>query len=149
MRLLGDLGSCATCVATTREPKLILPFLAALNSTDIAHLNSTQPPQPAPTSGGIRNLCENFKCENDGICIVQDNKAVCRCPSGPDWWYMGDRCEKKGSTRDTVVIAVSSTVTVFAVMLVITLVSVYCIKKKYSKQSSTTADMTMENVSGD
>ncbi|XP_012581239.1 PREDICTED: meprin A subunit beta [Condylura cristata] len=118
-----------------------------LTVEDIGHLNSTNPPHPNPTSGGVnRNLCENVTCENDGICTVKDNKAVCRCASGPDWWYMGEKCEKKGSTKDTVVIAVSSTVTVFAVMLIITLVSVYCVKKKYSKKSSPSADLTMENV---
>lgn len=61
---------------------------------------------------------------------------------------MGERCEKRGSTRDTIVIAVSSTVAVFAVMLVITLVSVYCTRKKYHQEtSSKTANMTLENVS--
>lgn len=73
---------------------------------------------------------------------------TCRCPSGEDWWYMGERCEKRGSTRDTIVIAVSSTVAVFAVMLVITLVSVYCTRKKYHQEtSSNTTNMTLENVS--
>ncbi|XP_037364174.2 meprin A subunit beta [Talpa occidentalis] len=123
-----------------------------LTVEDIGHLNSTQPPHPiptpTPTSGGIRDLCQNFKCENDGVCVIQNDKAVCRCASGPDWWYMGEKCEKRGSTHDTIVIAVSSTVTVFAVMLIITLVSVYCVKKKYSKErSSTTPNLTLENVS--
>ncbi|XP_019507608.1 PREDICTED: meprin A subunit beta [Hipposideros armiger] len=70
------------------------------------------------------------------------------CPSGDDWWYMGERCEKKGSTRDTIVIATSSTVAVFAVMLIVTLVSVYCTRKRYRKKiSSNTAAMALENVS--
>ena len=74
--------------------------------------------------------------------------SSCRCPAGEDWWYMGKRCETRGSTRDTVIIAVSSTVTVFAVMLIITLVSVYCTRRKYRKKArANTAAMTLENVS--
>lgn len=73
---------------------------------------------------------------------------MCRCPSGEDWWYMGKRCEKRGSRRDTIVIATSSTAAVFALMLVITLVSVYCTRKKYRKEpGSHTANTTLENVS--
>lgn len=74
---------------------------------------------------------------------------MCRCSSGDDWWYSGQRCEKRGSTRDTIIIAVSSTAAVFALMLIVTLVSVYCTRNKYrAKGSSPGADLTLENVSG-
>lgn len=74
--------------------------------------------------------------------------SLCRCPSGENWWYMGERCEKRGSTRDTVVIAASSTAAVFAVMLIITLVSVYCTRQRYrEKTSSNTQDSTLQTVS--
>ncbi|XP_054980798.1 meprin A subunit beta [Sorex araneus] len=116
-----------------------------LTAEDISFLNSTNL-EPQPTSSN-NNLCVNFGCQNDGVCAVQDNKAVCRCPAGNDWWYMGEKCEKRGSTHDNIVITVSSTVTVFAVMLIITIVSVYCTKRKYNKKiSSDTTDVTMENV---
>lgn len=73
----------------------------------------------------------------------------CRCPSGEDWWYMGQRCEKRGSTRDTIIIAASSTATVFGVMLVVTLVSVYCTRKRYRRTAgSSTVGAPVENVSG-
>lgn len=73
---------------------------------------------------------------------------MCRCPSGEDWWYLGERCERRGSTQDTIIITVSSTMAVFALMLIVTLVSVYCTRKKYRKQTtSKTADTTLENVS--
>ncbi|XP_032101288.1 meprin A subunit beta isoform X1 [Sapajus apella] len=115
-----------------------------LTVEDISHLNSTQT-QPSPTSS-IQDLCSKTTCENDGVCTVQDGKAECRCRSGEDWWYMGERCEKRGSTRDTIVIAVSSTVAVFALMLIVTLVSVYCTRKKYRKKmSSNTANSTLQN----
>ncbi|KAM9056273.1 meprin A subunit beta [Megaptera novaeangliae] len=115
-----------------------------LTVEDISHLNTTQY-EPIPTLD-LSDLCTSFKCENDGVCILHDGKAECRCPSGEDWWYMGERCEKRGSTRDTIVIAASSTVAVFALMLIITLVSVYCTRKKYHKETgSRTANMTLEN----
>ncbi|XP_053427816.1 meprin A subunit beta [Nycticebus coucang] len=132
-----------------------------LTVEDISHLNSTQvqpmpttPSQPIPATprppmsvtASITDLCSKIRCENDGICAVRDDKAECRCPSGEDWWYMGERCEKRGSTRDTIVIAASSTAAVFAAMLIITLVSVYCTKRKYRKRtSSKTEDTTLEN----
>nr|XP_020137816.1 meprin A subunit beta isoform X3 [Microcebus murinus] len=115
-----------------------------LTVEDISHLNSTST-KPTPTSS-VQDLCSELTCENDGVCAVRDDKAQCRCPSGDDWWYMGERCERRGSTRDTIVIAVSSTVAVFALMLVVTLVSVYCVRRKYLKRtSSNTATMTLEN----
>ncbi|XP_055481585.1 meprin A subunit beta [Psammomys obesus] len=117
-----------------------------LTVEDISHLNSTAVvPDPGPTST-VQNACSEVECQNGGICTVHNDIAECKCPAGEDWWYMGRRCEKRGSTRDTIVIAVSSTVTVFAVMLIITLVSVYCTRKKYRKKtSSTTAAMNLEN----
>nr|KAF6330467.1 meprin A subunit beta [Myotis myotis] len=130
-----------------------------LTVEDISHLNTTSP-QPVPTAGiptastttartttaRIPDLCVKFTCENDGVCTVRDGKAECRCPSGEDWWYMGERCEKRGSTRDTIVIAVSSTAAVFGAMLVVTLVSVYCTRKRYrQKMGSNAADVPVEN----
>ncbi|KAM7320015.1 hypothetical protein ACRRTK_020458 [Alexandromys fortis] len=114
-----------------------------LTVEDISHLNSTSTipvptlivPDPVPTSN-VHNSCSEVECQNGGICTVQDNRAECRCPAGEDWWYMGRLCEKRGSTQDTVVIAVSSTVAVFVVMLIITLVSVYCTRRKYRKKMS-------------
>ncbi|MEJ1288325.1 meprin 1 beta [Cricetulus griseus] len=113
-------------------------------TNDISHLNSTgiipDPvppstsivPDPVPTST-VQNACSEVECQNGGICTVHDDRAECKCPAGEDWWYMGKRCEKRGSPQDTIVIAVASTVTVFAVMLIITLVSVYCTRRKYPK----------------
>ncbi|KAL6090544.1 hypothetical protein STEG23_024330, partial [Scotinomys teguina] len=107
-----------------------------LTVEDISHLNSTSiVPDPVPTST-ISNACSGVECQNGGVCTVHEDRAECKCPAGEDWWYTGKRCEKRGSTHDTVVIAVSSTVAVFAVMLIITLVSVYCTRRKYLKKAS-------------
>ncbi|XP_017729576.1 PREDICTED: meprin A subunit beta isoform X5 [Rhinopithecus bieti] len=115
-----------------------------LTVEDISHLNSTQiQATPIPS---VQDLCSKTTCENDGVCTVRDGKAECRCRSGEDWWYRGERCEKRGSTRDTIVIAVSSTAAVFALMLIITLVSVYCTRKKYrEKMSSNGPNLTLQN----
>ncbi|PIO36847.1 hypothetical protein AB205_0210510, partial [Aquarana catesbeiana] len=80
------------------------------------------------------SACANYICHNDGVCTTEDNKPVCRCKVTKDWWYVGDRCETKVSSQDTMVIAVSSSVTIFVVMLGVTLVTTYCLKKKHKKQ---------------
>ncbi|XP_036596450.1 meprin A subunit beta-like [Trichosurus vulpecula] len=123
-----------------------------LTVEDISKLLSTEPSpipskEPVTPTNPEANLCENFVCQNDGVCVIRDDKAECRCQSGKDWWYVGEKCETKGFTRDTIVIAVSSTAAVFAVMLIATLVSVYCVKKKYRKRSSASiSDMTLGNM---
>uniref|UniRef100_A0A8C5QKY2 Meprin A subunit n=1 Tax=Leptobrachium leishanense TaxID=445787 RepID=A0A8C5QKY2_9ANUR len=79
-------------------------------------------------------LCDGYHCENDGACVIEDRKPTCRCKITSNWWYVGERCEKKVSSTDTLVIAVASSVTIFVVMLIVTLVSVFCLKKKHKKQ---------------
>lgn len=69
-----------------------------------------------------------------------------RCPAG-DWWYTGDKCEKKGSTQDVIIIAVSSSLVIFAVMLAITIVSTCYIKKKYRKGLEAQTDLQLQDVS--
>ncbi|XP_074056811.1 meprin A subunit beta-like isoform X2 [Macrotis lagotis] len=118
-----------------------------LTVEDISNLISTEPsPSMITPTNPQADLCENFNCQNDGICVIRNDKAECRCQSGKDWWYVGEKCETKGSTKDTIVIAVSSTAAVFAAMLIVTLVSVYCVKRKYKKRNNiNTSNMTLEN----
>ncbi|XP_072460593.1 meprin A subunit beta-like isoform X3 [Notamacropus eugenii] len=106
-----------------------------LTMEDISHLLYTEPPSSIPVSPSKPNVsgCEGFTCENDGVCVIRHDKAECRCQSSKDWWYMGERCERKASTIDAIIIEVLFTAIVFAVMLAVTLVSIYCVKKKYSK----------------
>ncbi|KAJ1191522.1 hypothetical protein NDU88_000838 [Pleurodeles waltl] len=120
-----------------------------LSFEDVSHLTATQPiPSTTVGTSAITTprtptittthpseaTCGGHTCENDGLCILENQKPVCRCKVGVDWWYAGERCEKKGSANDTVVIAVSATVAVFAAMLIVTIVSVCCLKKKYKKK---------------
>ncbi|KAE8598660.1 hypothetical protein XENTR_v10016896 [Xenopus tropicalis] len=120
-----------------------------LSVEDVSHLSASQPTPvpttttkppvtdiPSPTKPGpdVPKECEGFGCKNDGVCVLENEKPVCRCKVTKDWWYVGDKCERKVSSQDTLVIAVSSSVTIFAVMLIITLTSVLCLKKKHKKQ---------------
>ncbi|KAM8966885.1 meprin A subunit beta-like [Pelodytes ibericus] len=128
-----------------------------LSVDDVTYLNASQP-TPKPTIGGVtslpvtttkpggQKLCEDIVCLNEGVCAIQDQMPVCRCKITKDWWYVGERCERRVSSQDTVVIAVSSSVTIFVVMLIITLVSVFCLKKKHKKQLGKLGEsVTLEN----
>ncbi|CAM4504178.1 unnamed protein product [Lepidochelys olivacea] len=111
-----------------------------LTMEDISHLISTEPsltnasatattiPTTVPVTATL-----NF-CVNGGISIVVDEKPVCRCPAGNDWWYMGEKCERRGSTKENIIIAVSSTMAVFVIMLLVTIISTCCMKKKYHQK---------------
>ena len=54
---------------------------------------------------------------------------------GDDWWYYGNRCQNKGSIKDKTTLALASSLSVLAAMLIITLVTVICLKKKYKKRA--------------
>ncbi|NXU90989.1 MEP1B protein, partial [Xiphorhynchus elegans] len=98
--------------------------------------------RPEGTEGP--SFCADNPCENGGVCVVVDRAPVCRCPAGDDWWYMGPKCERKGSTRENTVIAVSSTITVFVVMLIVTITTALCLKKKYRQRKENRESLTQE-----
>ncbi|XP_056378982.1 meprin A subunit beta-like [Hyla sarda] len=97
------------------------------------------------TSGSVKpGACAGYECKNDGVCVSEGDQPVCRCKVTKDWWYVGDKCETRVSSQDTLVIAVSSSVTIFAVMLIVTLVTVYFMKKKQrQKMKSTTNELNI------
>ncbi|XP_048452181.1 meprin A subunit beta [Rhincodon typus] len=124
-----------------------------LTVEDVSHLVGPQPtpsvPTPSvpthvvtPTPGGTTtqpatgspDLCADFKCENNGICIISDGEPVCRCRTGEDWWYSGQYCQTYGKQEDTVMIAAVSSVVVFMAMLIVTVVTVYHLRRKYRKK---------------
>ncbi|XP_033506234.2 meprin A subunit beta [Epinephelus lanceolatus] len=111
---------------------------------------TTQPPpsttqRPATTTPP--DVCLNVECQNEGVCVVDEGKPACRCVVGDDWWYYGDSCQYKGSTQDKTTLALASSLSVLGVMLVITAVSVVCVKKKYKKRSSANSNsVVMENM---
>uniref|UniRef100_A0A3B5M6U0 Metalloendopeptidase n=1 Tax=Xiphophorus couchianus TaxID=32473 RepID=A0A3B5M6U0_9TELE len=72
---------------------------------------------------------------------------LCRCVVGDDWWYYGNVCQHKGSTQDKTTLALASSLSVLGAMLVITVVSVLCVKKKYKKKiMNNSSNMYMQNV---
>ncbi|XP_067887241.1 meprin A subunit beta [Heterodontus francisci] len=122
-----------------------------LTMEDVSHLVGPQPTPSIPTSTPTPSAsmttepatntsgpCVGVQCKNDGVCIVKDSEPVCRCPTGGDWWYSGKYCETHSKQEDTVLIAAVSSVAVFLVMLLITLISVYCLRRKYKTKMSKT-----------
>lgn len=77
------------------------------------------------------------------MCVL----LLSRCPAGAGWWYMGEKCERKGSTQENTVIAVASTISVFAVMLIVTVTTAVCLKKKYRQRKEQGESLSLEDVS--
>uniref|UniRef100_A0A8C9XBW7 Metalloendopeptidase n=1 Tax=Sander lucioperca TaxID=283035 RepID=A0A8C9XBW7_SANLU len=88
----------------------------------------------------------HVQCLNNGVCMVDEGKAACRCVVGDDWWYYGDSCQYKGSIMDKTTLALASSLSVLGVMLLVTAVSVICLKKKYKKHANNSS-VVMENIS--
>ncbi|XP_041941131.1 meprin A subunit beta [Alosa sapidissima] len=97
-----------------------------LTMEDVAHLVPLEP---------YVDPCERLTCENEGVCVVEEAKTpACRCASSGDWWYYGDRCQFRGTSQDETLTAVYAGVGVLVGMLIVTAVSVVCVKKRYQKK---------------
>ncbi|XP_030630676.1 meprin A subunit beta, partial [Chanos chanos] len=144
-------GGDAIFLLTMEDISHLVPS-QPLPSTTTAKPNTSQPttakpetpkpetPKPTTTSKPS-SPCDKVTCENDGVCVLDNGGvAVCRCKVGDDWWYTGDRCQFKGSTQDWIVTAVVASVCVLAVMLIVTITSVVCLKKKYKKRMQAAGD---------
>uniref|UniRef100_UPI0037E8B760 meprin A subunit beta n=1 Tax=Semicossyphus pulcher TaxID=241346 RepID=UPI0037E8B760 len=123
-----------------------------LTMEDVSHLTVTQPlppptttRPPTPVTTASSEVCLNVECLNEGVCVVDEGKAACRCVVGDDWWYYGDSCQYKGSNKDKTTLALASSLSVLAAMLVITAVSVVCVKKKYKKQRGIDNSVVISN----
>ena len=68
-----------------------------------------------------------------------------RCQVGDDWWYYGNTCQFKGSNQDKTNLALASSLSVLGAMLIITVISVVCVKKKYKKPAMDLG-FSMENA---
>lgn len=122
-----------------------------LTMEDVAHLTVSQPippstPKPTTTTTTTvnPNLCGNVQCQNQGLCVVDEGKAACRCMVGDDWWYYGNSCQYKGTQNEKTTLALASSLSVLGAMLVITVISVVCVKKKYKKRNDN--DLVLGNV---
>ncbi|XP_022613825.1 meprin A subunit beta [Seriola dumerili] len=120
---------------STTEPSV--PPTNSTTAPSVPPTNSTTAPSVPPTNSTTApsDPCFNVECLNDGVCVVDEGKVMCRCAVGDDWWYYGDNCQYKGSVMDKTNLALASSLSVLGVMLVVTLVSVICVKKKYKKHS--------------
>ncbi|XP_063779729.1 meprin A subunit beta-like isoform X2 [Pseudophryne corroboree] len=71
-----------------------------ISMDDISHLKQSQPlPQPTSPPPKVPVLCKENICKNNGLCVVEDLKSVCRCITSGDWWYVGERCETRVSSE--------------------------------------------------
>lgn len=67
----------------------------------------------------------------------------CRCAVGGDWWYYGDRCQSRGSISEKTNLVLASSLSVLGAMVIITVISVICVKRKYSKKSKSDAGVDL------
>ncbi|KAK7945565.1 hypothetical protein WMY93_001293 [Mugilogobius chulae] len=116
---------------------------------DVSHLTVTQPippttPTPTTTYPTTPSHCGNVECLNEGVCVMDTGAPVCRCAVGDDWWYYGNSCQYKGTQQEKTTLALASSLGVLGAMLVITVVSVVCVRKKYKKKEGD--DLVMSNV---
>ncbi|KAF3858197.1 hypothetical protein F7725_011398 [Dissostichus mawsoni] len=125
-------------VTTTQQP--VTTTQQPVTTTQQPVTTTQQPNTTAPS-----DVCLNVQCLNEGVCVVAEGKAACRCVVGDDWWYYGNSCQHKGSTSDKTTLALASSLSVLGVMLVVTAVSVICLKKKYKKRSNGNC-VVMENM---
>ncbi|XP_029970923.1 meprin A subunit beta [Salarias fasciatus] len=122
-------------VPSTTRPTVSSTTRPIVSSTTPSSVSSTTPRPEA---------CLGVTCQNEGVCMLDEGKAVCRCVVGEDWWYYGSRCQYKGYLEDQTIIAVASSLSVLAAMLVITVVTALCVKKKYKKRAA--PNFVMENM---
>ncbi|XP_057880763.1 meprin A subunit beta [Melospiza georgiana] len=136
-------STTTTSTTTTSTTTTSTTTASTTASTTTASTTSTtsQPGDPE-----VPAFCPNNPCENDGVCVIVNRAPVCRCPAGDNWWYMGEKCERKGSTHENTVIAVSSTITVFVVMLIVTITTAVCLKKKYTQGKDNKESVTLEET---
>ncbi|XP_035994126.1 meprin A subunit beta isoform X1 [Fundulus heteroclitus] len=123
-----------------------------LTMEDVSHLTVSQPvpsttlkPTSQSATTNASDSCLDKQCQNGGVCVVDQGKPSCRCEVGDDWWYYGDSCQHRGSTQDKTTLALASSLSVLGAMLLITVVSVLCVKKKYKKRVANTG-IALENA---
>ncbi|XP_074545086.1 meprin A subunit beta-like [Halichoeres trimaculatus] len=128
-----------------------------LTMEDVSHLTESQPlpptvqpttqtegPSPSPV-----DLCQYVECLNEGVCVMYEGEPSCRCAAGAGWWYHGERCEFPGTYMHAIIMTVASALSVFVVMLVITIISVVCVTIRYKKKAKSNAVRMTETITSD
>ncbi|KAM3605108.1 uncharacterized protein V6R79_020895 [Siganus canaliculatus] len=119
---------------TTTSPSVSTPTSPSGSNTTPSSGSTTTPSSGSTTTPPTTpSPCSDVNCENDGVCVVVEGKAACRCVVGDSWWFYGDRCQYRGSNNDKTTLALASSLSVLAAMLLITGVTVYCMRKRYKK----------------
>ncbi|XP_063006330.1 meprin A subunit beta [Melospiza melodia melodia] len=136
----------STTTASTTTASITTASITTASTTTSTTTASTTSTTSQPEDPEVPAFCPNNPCENDGVCVIVNRAPVCRCPAGDNWWYMGEKCERKGSTHENTVIAVSSTITVFVVMLIVTITTAVCLKKKYKQGKDNKESVTLEET---
>lgn len=127
------LPSSTAPAVTTETPPVTTetPPVGPVTTTGPAPTSSVTTTGPPPS-----DPCTGVECQNEGVCVSVSGVAACRCAVGDDWWYWGDRCQSRGSSKDATTTALAASLSVLAAMLVITTVSVVCVKKKFQKRAA-------------
>lgn len=75
--------------------------------------------------------CKNGHCYNNGLCFHTDRNVAptCRCPSFPDLWILGQRCETKIALWLVVLLSVIG----FLILLIVLIVVILCVLKRRRK----------------
>uniref|UniRef100_A0A8C6WZE6 Metalloendopeptidase n=1 Tax=Neogobius melanostomus TaxID=47308 RepID=A0A8C6WZE6_9GOBI len=116
-------------------------FLLSMEGIHIHYLQLLLTSTPATAKP---DLCGTLQCLNQGVCVMLKGRAECRCAVGDDWWNYGNSCQYKGTQSEKTTLALASSLGVLGAMLVITVVSVVCVRKKYKKRRSD--DLVLGNV---
>ncbi|XP_067308263.1 meprin A subunit beta [Pseudorasbora parva] len=135
--------------STTMAPASSTPVTPSpTNPDNSTSANTTTVTSPtSATTTAPHGPCVSVQCENDGVCVLNDaGEALCRCAVGDDWWHYGDRCQFKSSAQNNILTAALASVGVFVVMLIVTVVSVVCVKKSQSKVLLDGEGITMKNM---
>ncbi|KAK0145297.1 Meprin A subunit beta [Merluccius polli] len=62
------------------------------------------------------------------------------CAVGDDWWYYGSKCEHSGSSADSLSTILAASLSVLAAMVVVTVVSVLCVKRSMRRKQGNMVD---------
>lgn len=60
-----------------------------------------------------------------------------------EWWYYGKRCQNKGSISEKTTLALASSLSVLGAMVLITVISVICVRRKYRKKGKSNANVDL------
>lgn len=99
---------------------------AGCNGTYVSCVETT-----AGVTATCVSQCKDGYCYNGGLCLHENRNVVpqCRCPTYPDLWVLGSRCETKFALWLAVLLAVIG----FLILAVIIFIIIVCVRRKRRK----------------